>query len=258
VVVVAALVLQSLGSAHPSTRLGVARAIVEGQTTRPLPDSKTFFDAVRQNLARSQDQQKLYAYKERRTDLNLNPFGRLGTGITRVVDVTPTPDGAVNRRLLERDGQPVVNSPVVRRESRMPTGRSMVDDVASVLDVVMDRRDMLNGRPAIVVRFHGRTDASPRTREGRIARAFSGLIWIDEEAKEVARVDATAVDDISFGYGMLARLNNGSTVVVRRESVDRDLWLPTSVRFTGEGRALLFRKLTINFAVDWFDYRRAL
>jgi hypothetical protein len=242
-VAVAMLFFQSLGSA---------------QVAPPLPDAKPFFDAVRQNLARSQDMEKLYAYKERRTDLNLNPFGRLGTGGTRVIQVTPAPDGAVTRQLLERDGQPVANSPAVRREYRMPNGRPMVDDVASVLDVAMDHRDMLNGRPAIVVRFRGRTNASPRTREGRVARAFSGLIWIDEDAKEVARVDANAVDDISFGYGMLARLNNGSTVMVQRESIDRDLWLPTSVRFNGEGRALLFRKLVINFAVDWFDYRRAL
>jgi len=46
-------------------------------------------------------------------------------------------------------------------------------------------------------------------------------------------------------------------VTVRRQSIDTNLWLPTSIRFDAEGRALLFRKLTINFAVDWFDYRRA-
>ncbi len=236
----------------------VFEALGRAQSAQPLPNPQPFFAAVRQNLIRAQDVEKLYAYKERRTDLNLNPFGRLGTGGTRVVEVTPAPAGALNRRLLERDGQPVANSPVVRRENRMPTGRPMLEDVTSVLDVAIDRRDTLNGRPAIVVSFHGRPNVRPRTREGRIARAFSGLIWIDEDAKEVARVEATAVDDISFGYGMLAKVNSGSTVMVQREPIDREIWLPTSVRFTGEGRALLFRKLIINFAVDWFEYRRAL
>jgi hypothetical protein len=242
-VAVAALILQPPGHA---------------QISRPLPDPKIFFDGLRKNLARSQDLQKLYAYKERRTNLNLNPFGRIGTGGTRVIEVTPRPDGAVDRQVLERDGQPVANSPVLRRESRMPTGRPLVDDVAAALDVAMDRREMLNGRPHIVVTFHGKPDARPKTREGRLARAFSGLIWIDENAQEVARVDATAVDDMSFGYGMLARLNSGSTVMLLREPIDQELWLPTSIRFAGEGRALLFRKLIINFAIDWFDYRRAL
>jgi len=233
-------------------------ALPQAQDSHPLPEPQPFFDAVRRNLARSQDEQKVFGYKERRTDLNLNPFGRLGTNGTRLVEVTPTPDGAQLRRLLERDGVPVPNSQPNRRENRMPQGRSVVQDVASVLDVTISHREMFEGRPAIVVKFQARRDAKPRTREGRIARAFTGLIWIDESAHEVQKIEATAIDDISFGYGMLARLNEGSVVQVERRLVDGDAWLPTSMRFKGEGRALLFRKLVIDFAVDWFDYRRVL
>ena len=226
---------------------------------RPLPDPKPFFDAVRSNLARSQDAQKQFAYKERRTDLDLNPFGHIGTGGTHVVEVTPIAGGtAVNRRLLERDGMPVADSAPVRREIRMSEqGRSVVDDVAAMLDVTIAHRDTLDGRDAIVVTFKPRKDANPRTREGRLARDFAGQIWIDEQAREVAKVDAAAIDDLSFGYGVLGRLNEGATVTVRRQPIEAALWLPVSIRFNGEGRALLFfRKLTINFAVDWFDYRR--
>jgi hypothetical protein len=228
--------------------------------TRSLPDPAVFLDAVRINLERSQDDQKLFAYKERRTELNLNPFGRLGTTGERVREVTPIEDGsAVTIRLLERDGKPVTDGIPVRRPMRMSTrGRTVVDDVAASLDVSINRRDRLDGRDAIVAVFKAKRDANPRTREGRIARNFAGEIWIDEETREVSRLEATAVDDVVFGYGMLARLNKGATVMVRRERIEPNLWLPVSMRFDGEGRALLFRKLTINFAVDWFDYRRAL
>ena len=232
--------------------------VARAPDARPLPEPQPFFDAVRANLARSQDKQNLFSYKERRTDLDLNPFGHLGTGEVRVIAVTPVEGGkSVMRQLIERDGKPVVNSPPSRRELRMTErGKSIVDDVAAMLDVKIDHRDILDGRDAIVVTFKPRPDANPRTREGRLARAFAGHIWIDEQAKEVARVDATAIDDLSFGYGVLARLNEGATVTVRRQPFEAGLWLPVSLRFNGEGRALLFfRKLTINFAVDWFDYR---
>ena len=232
--------------------------VTTARDPRPLPDPGAFFDAVRANLAKSQDEQKRFSYKERRTSLDFNPFGRLGTGDTRIIGVTPVEGGAaVMRQLLERDGQPVTNATPTRREVRSSArGNSIVEDVASTLDVAIDRYDRLDGRDAVVVKFKPRRNANPRTREGRLARGFTGEIWIDERAKEVARVDATAVDDLSFGYGVLGRLNEGATVTVRREPIEENLWLPVSIRFNGEGRALLFRKLTINFALDWFDYRK--
>jgi hypothetical protein len=56
--------------------------------------------------------------------------------------------------------------------------------------------------------------------------------------------------------GLIARLNAGTQVKLTRERIDDGVWLPTSIRFTGEGRALLFRKLTVDHVIDWFDYRQ--
>jgi hypothetical protein len=242
-------------------RLAVAASLLQSapaKDVRPFPEPETFFEAVRMNLARSQDDQKLFAYKERRTELNLNPFGKLGTGGVRVREVTPVEGGsAVTIRVIERDGKPVTDSEPARRPMRMSArGRRVVDDVAATLDISMNRRERLDGREAIVAVFKARRDAKPQTREGRIARDFSGEIWIDELTREVTRIDAKAIDDVAFGYGVLARLNKGATVTLRRELVHENLWLPVSMRFSGEGRALLLRKLTIDFAVDWFDYQK--
>jgi hypothetical protein len=250
----------SLGLA---SRLAAATLLVQSapaRDVRPFPEPTAFFEAVRANLARSQDDQRLFAYKERRTELNLNPFGRLGTSGVRVREVTPIEDGsAVTIRVIERDGKPVADSAPVRRPMRMSTrGRRVVDDVAATLDVSMNRREHLDGRDAIVAVFKARRDAKPQTREGRIARNFTGEIWIDEQMREVFRIDAKAVDDVAFGYGVLARLNKGATVTLRRELVQGNLWLPVSMRFNGEGRALLLRKLTIDFSVAWFDSRKVL
>jgi len=246
-------------------RLLAAALLTQAATVRgprPLPDAEPFLAAVRVNLAMSQEEQNRFAYRERRTEIELNPFGRLGTGETRVIAVTPIEGGkAVTRQLVERDGKPVTDSPPSRREVRKTErGKTVVDDVAEMLELKMDRRGSLNDRDAIVVTFKPKRDAKPRTREGRLARAFAGEIWIDEQMREVARIDATAIDDLSFGYGVLGRVNKGATVTVIRERMDNgNLWLPTSVKFKGDGRALLYlRKLTINFAVEWFDYRRVI
>jgi hypothetical protein len=223
---------------------------------RPLPDREKFFEATRVNLEASQKQQANYAYRERRRPLHTNPFGRLGTGAgTEEFEVTPLPEGGVSRTLVARDGKPVKGETTRSRPRARTSRRSPVTDTAAALDLALDHREHQNGRDLIVVTFAPRQGAQPETREGKLARVFRGRIFVDEAAAEVVRVEATAVEDISYGLGVVARLNKGATVTLVRERVDGDTWLPTSIRFAGDGRAMLFRKLHVDHLIEWFDYR---
>src|SRR4051812_6429569 len=66
----------------------------DAQEPRPLPERDGLFAATRANLSRAQAEQNRYAYKERRTDLHVNPFGsKVGTDGSRVFDVMPGPAG---------------------------------------------------------------------------------------------------------------------------------------------------------------------
>jgi hypothetical protein len=230
-----------------------------GAQQRALPDQEPFFDAVRENMARANREQHRSAYKERRTELHTNPFGRLGTGDVLLYDVMPGPSPSVTfRTLLAKNGQPVANSKPERHERKVRTGGpSSVDDTVAALQFSIDRRETVNGRSAIVVRFEPRKEANPQTREGKLAKTFNGFIWVDEAAREVMRVEATAVDDLSYGLGLIARISKGTVVTLTRERIDRDIWLPTSTKFKANGRALFaIRKINFDFAVEWFDYRR--
>ena len=230
----------------------------EAQGQRPLPNRDAFFKGTEENLARAQREQGRYAYKERRTELHTNPFGRLGTDGVVVYEITPGPEtGVVYRTLLERDGVKVSDAKPERQENRARRQfRSSIDDVVDTLNFTLDRREVRDGREMIVVTFAAKPDARPETREGRLAKLFVGSIYVDEPAREVSRVEGMAIDSISYGFGVIARLNEGTRVAVVREPVEGGIWLPTSIRFTGEGRAVLFRKLNIDLKIDWYDYRR--
>jgi hypothetical protein len=237
----------------------VAWSLSQGPSAqeRPLPDASTFFAATRDNLARAGRIQDQFAYKERRTQLHTNPFGRIGTGGTLVYDVTPNPNGpGFLRRVIERDGKPVVDGEVEEFGRRRNRASSAIEDAAAVLDFTINRRIVHDGRSTILVTFTPKPNAKPTTRQGRLARAFTGKIWVDEGTQEVVRVEATAIDSISYGYGFLARLNEGTVVTLVRRLIEEDVWMPISIRFQGEGRALLLRKLNVDFGIEWFDYRR--
>jgi hypothetical protein len=238
--------------------LTIAALGASAQALRPLPDRAVLFKATQENLARAQREQGAYAYKERRTELHTNPFGKIGTGAIHVYDVIPGGQpGVIFRTLLEKDGVKVANARPQREERRgRGQSRSSIDDVVNTLEFVIQRREMVDGRDTIVVTFAPKPHAQPQTREGKMAKIFTGSIWIDELAREVVRVEGTATDSMSFGLGMIARLGEGTRVALTRQPVDGDLWLPTSVRFAGAGRAMLFRKLNVDYAVDWYEYRK--
>ena len=241
------------------TMIAAAGHVVHSQD-KPLPQSDAFYDEVRSNLARADRDQYRYAYREKRSEVHTNPFGRIGTGGTVLYQVEPGEElGLYYKRLIERDGKPLANEKreTVDRRGRAQGSRS-VDDVVATLKFEMVRREHQGNRSLIVVTFAPKPDAKPKTRQGKMAKAFEGTVWIDEEAREVVRLEATATDDLSYGLGVLARLNEGTHVKVERERIDDNTWLPTSIRMTGKGRALLFRKLNVDYFIEWFDYKRAL
>jgi hypothetical protein len=262
----------------------VAALILGASQAAPLPERESFLREARETLARSQQVWHHFAYKERRTDIHVNPFGRMGTGDTRVTEVRPAANPQLTyKRVIERSGVRVPQHELERqdaeyrarvaeherrgaadgeaeakrqREEALARRRAqmVINDVLGTLQFDLARREFRAGRPVIVVAFAAKPDARPTTRQGRIARAFKGNAFVDEASREVIEVEAVAIDDVSFG-GFIAKMYEGTRAVVRREEIEPGVWMPTHLRLVGDVRAL-FRKARIEYVIDWFDYRR--
>jgi len=286
VVAVALLPVVSSTSAPriPDPGSPIPASAVQGS---PLPDANAFYRAVRENLARAERVTHLYTYRERRTDVHTNPFGRLGTGGTSLFEVYPSQTRRlIYRRLVERDGKPIphtelaaqdrdyrVRAAAVMQEQKAqasgsaPVGgpqaegtrerrQRQMEDVVDALQFQLKGRTTYHGVPAIMIAFSPKPDARPTTRQGRTAQKFAGTVWVDEAASEVMRIEAKSIDDISYGLGIVARLGAGTTATVTRRPVGDHVWMPTELTLSGNGRAVLFRKLDVDFSIEWLDYRR--
>lgn len=267
-------------------RDGVSHARQTSGSTPIVLDPEAFYVAVRENLARSQSATIGFSYKERRTNIHTNPFGKLGTDGVELAHVYPSANQRLTyRRLLERDGVSLSTQELAqqdrdylakvaeirRLEEHEDTRRhrseeeaasrrrahEMIEDVVAALQFTITGKSLYEGRPAVVVAFVGRPVYHPKTREGTIAQKFQGTVWVDPDVNEVMHIEAKTTDDMSFGLGIVARLSKGTTGSLTRRPIERDLWMPTAARLSGSGRALLFlRKFALDFAIDWFDYQR--
>lgn len=263
----------------------VASMVLAAAAQSPdLPPREGFLREAREALTRSQESYHRFAYKERRTDLHLNPFGRMGTGDTRVFEVRPSPNPkltyrktievnglAVSRQELDRQdaeytahvqrvtkaGDPEGTAGYERRRSEdllaNRRAQMVVEDVVATMQFDVEKREFRDGRPLIVVSFAARPDARPMTREGQLTRVFRGHLWIDEASRQVTDVRAVAIDDVAFG-GFVAKIYQGMETVVERHEVAPGVWMPTRLTLRGDVRAI-FRKARIDHVVEWFDYR---
>jgi hypothetical protein len=247
--------------------------------TQDLPANETFLREAREVATRSQERWHRYQYRERSTELHLNPFGRMGTGATRVFEVRPSANPKLTyRRMIEYNGAPVSRAELDRydaeyraRAERLARGndspdqrhnddllaekraRMIVDDVVNTLQFDVARREFRDGRPMIVVTFAAKPNAHPASREGQLTKVFRGEILVDEATREIFGVTGVAMDDVTFG-GFIAKVYEGTEAVVERREVLPGIWMPTRVTLKGDIRAL-FRRARIDHIVEWFDYR---
>src|SRR5918994_5463709 len=116
---------------------------------RDLPPREVFLRATREALTRSQELWHRYTYRQRRTELLLNPFGRMGMGGSLVTDVRPSADPRFTyRRVVERNGAPVSQLDLDRqdREHRARVARIKREIAAADADDQERQRDELLAR----------------------------------------------------------------------------------------------------------------
>ncbi len=114
----------ALGTGPLATAPGPIASIAYAVQDRPLPDADTFYRMVRENLARAERVTHLYTYKERRTDIHTNPFGKLGTSGESLFEVYPSPTRRLGyRRLVARNGKPIPAADLAEQDQRVPRSR---------------------------------------------------------------------------------------------------------------------------------------
>ena len=254
------------------------------QNDHPLPDARSFLEDLRANLQLDNDILDGYTFLERRTDADIGFFGGVSAEPPKLYRVYRSRElGTYYRRLLEVDGEPLSDEELVKQDrqhqaERLKAARDrsresdkdrakrleraahaererreMREEVLGLFEYTVEGRKQLDGRSTILVSFTPRRDIDPKTRQGKLLAQSAGRAWVSEHDRQVIRVEATAMSDITIGWGLVARLHKGSTVDVRRRQVG-DRWLPAGFDFSGSGRTLLFRRFQLDINAAYADY----
>lgn len=265
--------------------LALAIAAAAIAQDRALPDYETFAARVKMQLATDQERQSGYVFLERRIEERLDASGRTKTEGVKVFEVYPGLPGEDRyRRLIEENGKPLSRDelakqdrghqkdvdayartlspgPQARKASRaLETERreqaAAIDDIFRIYDIQMLRRESVDGHDTIFATLTPRAGVRPQTDDGKIMRHFKARVWISESDYELVRAEVEAIDDLSFGLGLLGRVHKGTVAMYERLKVNNEVWLPRRVTWTASARVLLVRRLRLRGVSEFSNYRK--
>jgi hypothetical protein len=252
---------------------------------RPLPDFAFFAAQVKKKLATDEERQSGYMFMERRTQQKLDGSGRPTSESVKVFEVYPGLPGQDRyRRLIEEDGKPLPAQKLAeedrdrrreveayakkmtdasdrrKQEQQLDKARSRysaaIDDLFRIYDIQMLRREAIEGHDTILATLTPKPSVKAQTKDGDIMRHFKARAWVSESDYELVRVEIEAIDDLSIGMGLLARIHKGTTATYQRRKVNNEVWLPSQVTWTAGARVLLVRRLRIRGISDFSGYRK--
>ena len=121
---------------------------------------------------------------------------------------------------------------------------------------VNPRRERFRGQDVLVFDFEGNPEYKPKKLEERVVQQLAGVVWVDEKAHDVARLEAYFVKDIKFGGGLLASLQKGTSFVFEQAYLNNEVWLPTYEEAHVGARVLLLKGFKVNEVTRYSDYHR--
>jgi hypothetical protein len=125
-----------------------------------------------------------------------------------------------------------------------------------VSQFVNPRRERFRGQDVLVFDFEPNPEYKPKNLEERVVSQLAGVVWVDEKAHDVARLEAYFVSDVHIGGGVLANLQKGTSFVLEQGYLNNEVWLPTYEEAHVGVRVLLVKGFKVNQITRYSDYKR--
>jgi hypothetical protein len=121
---------------------------------------------------------------------------------------------------------------------------------------VNPRRERFRGQDVLVFDFEPNPEFQPHKMEEKVVHELAGVVWVDEKAHEVARLEAYFVGDFHIAGGVLANLQKGTSFVFEQAFFNNEVWLPTYMEAHVGVRLLLVKGFNVNAVTRYSDYKR--
>jgi len=125
-----------------------------------------------------------------------------------------------------------------------------------VCQFVNPRRERFRGQDVLVFDFEPNPEYKTKNLPEKIVKELAGVIWVDEQAKDVVRLEGYFIDDVHIAGGLVANLQKGTGFTFEQAYINNEVWLPTYVEAHVGARVLLVKGFRVNVVTRYSDYKR--
>lgn len=253
----------------------------------PLPDIPTLLGQVQANENKVEDILESYSFTQKSISRKLGKDGVLRETESETIQVSFYKGNRI-RRLIEKNGKPLspseqtdedknvqkrvalIEKKIAKQEAVKAVEQSAAGtpdedgrrvSIAEVLrasNLLNPRRERFRGRDCVVFDFEPNPNFDYKNAQSflKFFGKTAGVMWIDAQDKQVARIEAVLFDNFKIGGGVLAKLAKGASFILEQERVNDEVWLPTTADINLSVRVLLVKGIDVNQIIKSYNYRK--
>jgi hypothetical protein len=247
--------------------------------SRPLPDIGQLLRDIQKNQKATEEIVKQYTCHLSEEEEKIGSNGEITSHDVKEYDIFYVGDDEI-RRLLVKDGKPLEGDEKKKEEQRFSKEfdeakkkqaelandpkkqqkqeereQAQISDFLRAENFSNPRRETFRGQEVIVFDFGPNPDYKPKSTIENLVQKLVGVIWVDEQARDVVRLEARFSDNFKIAGGLLASLSKGSNFVFEQTMVNNEVWLPSYDEVHAAAR-LVFVKVKANQIDRYSNYKK--
>ncbi|HUI57408.1 MAG TPA: hypothetical protein VLY04_20670 [Bryobacteraceae bacterium] len=243
-----------------------------------LPDIKGLIMEVTKNQKAIDELQKQYTCHVTEEEQKVDSKGRIASSTAKEYEVFNIAGDEV-RHLIAKDGKPLAGDEKKKEDERFnkeydkmekkagapvdakkqaqedAKDQAQISDFLRAVRFLNLRRERFRGHDVIAVDFGPNPEYKPKKMIEGIIQKLMGVVWIDEQALDVVRLEGHFADTAKIGGGVLAAIDKGSSFVFEQAKMNDEVWLPVYAEFHVAGRFLVI-KARANEIDRYSDYKK--
>ena len=142
-----------------------------------------------------------------------------------------------------------------RREKERDEERRFIRELPEAFTFRLTGVEDVSNVPAWVIEAEPKPGYRPAEPQARIFTKVRGKVWIEQKTYHWVKLDADAIDTLTFGLGLL-RVAPGGTLHFEQVRVNDEIWLPSYTLVRANARLALVKKLRAEIDIRYSGYRK--